>query len=227
MASKQQRTIGLVTGVQEAEAFTEFLLRQSPNLVIHHIQSQSELASYVGKANGHIRLLAFLTDLIVPAWILNQLKVTPYNIHPGPPEYPGSNPISFALWDEASDYGVTAHEMVARVDAGKIVSVKRFHLDPNLSRADAGDLAYSHAVLLFSEIASHCAHTDEPLPVLNQLWASKKNTQKSFRLLCQDETCDSDVLREKRRRICGDDFVLASNQPAMRSISSSEISKFA
>ena len=227
MASKQQRTIGLVTGVHEAEAFTEFLLRQSPDLVIYHIQSPSELTTCVGKANGHIRLLAFLTDLIVPAAILNQLTVTPYNVHPGPPEYPGSNPISFALWDEVSDYGVTAHEMVASVDAGAIVKVKRFYLDPSMARADAGDLAYAHAVSLFSEIASHCAHTDEPLPTLEIPWAQHKNTRKSFERLCQDDPQDMAPIRLKRQRICGDDFVPVADYPAMRSMSSSEMSKFA
>lgn len=48
------------------------------------------------------------------------------NFHPAPPEYPGSGCINFALYDNAQEYGVTAHLMNEKIDNGRILEVRRF-----------------------------------------------------------------------------------------------------
>lgn len=48
------------------------------------------------------------------------------NFHPAPPEYPGSGCINFALYDDVTEYGVTAHIINEKVDNGQILEVRRF-----------------------------------------------------------------------------------------------------
>lgn len=99
-------------------------------------------------------IFAFRSLLIVPARILERARIAAINFHPGPPEYPGSGCVNFALYDEAEYYGVTAHIMVEKIDAGAILDVRRFKLAP----ADGVDSVLEHSyltmLLQFLDVAS-------------------------------------------------------------------------
>jgi methionyl-tRNA formyltransferase len=71
-------------------------------------------------------IICFRTLFILPEALIKKAKIAAINFHPGPPEYPGSGCINFALYDEVSDFGVTAHLMSKKVDNGKILEVRRF-----------------------------------------------------------------------------------------------------
>ena len=121
-----------------------------------------------------MRLLAFLTDVIVPADLLGTAGLTGYNIHPGPPEYPGSAPTSFAIWEEAERFGATAHVLAARVDEGPIVATRPFPMPPEPEERGLGDLAFAIAVELFGEIGRHCALSTGDLPPSGEVWTGVK-----------------------------------------------------
>ncbi len=74
-------------------------------------------------------IICFRTLFILPDSLLKKAKVAAINFHPGPPEYPGSGCINFALYDQVSDFGVTAHLMTKKVDNGKILEVRRFPIE--------------------------------------------------------------------------------------------------
>ena len=71
-------------------------------------------------------LFSFLCPVIIPDKLLKITRIKNINLHPAPPEYPGIGSVSRALYDERSEFGVTAHLMEKKVDKGKILKVKRF-----------------------------------------------------------------------------------------------------
>ena len=90
-------------------------------------------------------IVSFRSRVILPPWLLQRANSCAVNFHPGPPEYPGSGCVNWALYDERSEYGVTAHLMDARVDSGAILRVHRFPIAPHHSVADV--LLRTHAEL--------------------------------------------------------------------------------
>lgn len=74
-------------------------------------------------------LMAHNTNQIVPKSILQKSALS-VNVHAGPPEFPGRDPHHWAVYHAAAEYGVTAHIMEEQVDAGAIVEVLRFPVEP-------------------------------------------------------------------------------------------------
>ncbi len=67
---------------------------------------------------------------IIADEVLVAPKIGSFNLHPGPlPEYAGLNSASWALYNGENTFGVTLHEMVSKIDAGKIVSQRRFPIE--------------------------------------------------------------------------------------------------
>src|SRR6185437_8260142 len=98
-------------------------------------QTRAELDAALAQGTADTRLVAFGAGVIVPQTILSALPGPAYNLHPGPPDYPGLFPSVYALYDGATSFGVTLHEMAAEVDAGPVVSVNRFVIGPQDDRA--------------------------------------------------------------------------------------------
>ena len=73
MSVQQNRSVILLTNEQEKPHFEIFLRRQNPALEVVFCDTLESLSSEVDRRSGHVRLIAFLTDLIVPKPILEQL----------------------------------------------------------------------------------------------------------------------------------------------------------
>ncbi len=203
-----QRRIIILTARREAPLLQQFLLERNPFLSVAIAHNLSSLTAAVDRFEGNVRIISFLAGTIVPAALLSRLRITPYNIHPGSPEYPGSHPESFAIWEGAETFGVTAHEMTARVDEGPIVAVCRFPAPSNSERMELADLAYAHAVNVFSLVGAFCADTDASMPHMEEeQWAPRKRTNKQFQALCQMPANTSPEEAALLWRACGDDFV--------------------
>ena len=97
-------------------------------------------------------IFSFRSMFIIPEELIRKAKIAAINFHPGPPEYPGTGCINFALYDRAATFGVTAHHIVPKIDSGRIIKVLRFGIEP--SDTVSSLLARSHARLfeLFSFI---------------------------------------------------------------------------
>lgn len=81
------------------------------------------------------RIRAFEVDVllnvhslhIVHAEVLRALRRGAFNLHPGLlPRYAGLNMVSWAIYRGDQTHGVTLHEMVPEIDAGRIVSQASF-----------------------------------------------------------------------------------------------------
>ena len=91
---------------------------------------------------------------MLPKYLIDKAKIAAINFHPGPPEYPGSGCVNFALYDGVDYYGVTAHLMNERIDNGRIIKVLRF---PILMEDDVQSLlsrSHQYLLTLFFDVIS-------------------------------------------------------------------------
>jgi methionyl-tRNA formyltransferase len=117
-----------------AAPLSEVLRQHNPRLAIVCVQNGRELTNAMETVRYFDRMIAFCTETIVPAATLAAIRGPSYNFHPAPPDYPGSHPASFAIYDRVGRFGATAHEMAVRVDSGPIVAVEPFDVPPDTGR---------------------------------------------------------------------------------------------
>lgn len=155
----------------------------SPKLEIVLARTLAELE--VAATSTPLRILSVGSDVIVPPRILGQLATPAYNIHPGPPNYPGIFPSVFALYDGAATFAVTLHEMAAAVDSGSIVAVDEFAIEPGWNRLALDTVTFGVLLKMIQRLAPQLADVTKPLPHTAQTWSGVKRTRKDFDALCQ------------------------------------------
>jgi methionyl-tRNA formyltransferase len=174
----------LLTGAREAPHLTTFLKRQNPTLEVTHVETRDDLVCAWHPPRPGARLIAFCTSAIVPASTLATFDAGGYNFHPGPPTYPGRHPASFAIYEGARRFGVTAHEMARHVDSGPIVGVDWFDMPvmPRLSQVER--MSFEAAIRLFMRLGPALAISSAPLPRLDERWTGWKSRQSDFDTMC-------------------------------------------
>lgn len=81
---------------------------------------------------------------------LEKVKTIAVNLHMAPlPEYRGCNQFTFAILDGKKDFGVTLHEMDARIDHGDILFESRFLIPENCFVDELYALAEKESLTLF------------------------------------------------------------------------------
>jgi methionyl-tRNA formyltransferase len=168
------------------------------NLRVRCIDSLIELMLLDKEILGQSRLISFLNTVIVPGFTLNKMKYGAINFHPGPPSYPGYAPYSFALYEGAQSYGVTAHEMIEKVDAGRILAVDFFSITPECHHAQLVELCIGFSKELLIKLAPALVRQTLP-PFLDSTWGPHKFTRAQFAQQCEISTNISK--NELRRRI--------------------------
>jgi methionyl-tRNA formyltransferase len=186
-----------------AGPLSEVLRRHNPGLLIICVQTAAELDNAATTAGPFDRLIGFCTEAIVPARELARLRGPAYNIHPASPDYPGSHPASFAIYDGVARFGATAHEMAARVDSGPIIDVEWFDVPPGTGVLALEDKAGEAAARLFWRLAPLLAHCTVPLPRSSLHWGPRKTTRKDFRAMGVLDAAISAEELERRWRAFG------------------------
>jgi methionyl-tRNA formyltransferase len=177
-------TIVLLTSAVERTIFTSVLSTHNPCLTIIPVETLADLNALEPDTLARSRLIAYVTGVIVPANVLDQLGYGAYNFHAGPPTYPGWAPAHFALYKRATEFGATAHVMVARVDEGPIVGVEMFSIPPGASVASLEGMAYARLSYLFWTLAKPLATCSERLPQLPMQWSRTKSTRRDYVAIC-------------------------------------------
>lgn len=196
-------TVILVTGPVEQTALAPVLRAHNPQLTIRPVRAPDDLAALDRAELTGGRLVAFATSVIVPGDILRRLGHGAYNFHPGPPQYPGWAPAHFALYEQASEFGVTVHVMAERVDAGAIVNVVTFPIPAPIDVLGLEGLAYAHLARLFWNLAPTLATRPEPLPVCDLQWSSRKFSRRTYRAICDIPLDISKEELDRRIRVFG------------------------
>jgi methionyl-tRNA formyltransferase len=174
----------LLAGAVERPVLRSLLLGHNPLLTVMAVETRDDLSALSSDQLRRARLIAFVTPEIVPASILAQLGYGAFNFHPGPPAYPGWAPSHFALYDQATEFGATAHVMVEQVDAGPIIDVSLFPIPADISVFGLEGLAYAHLAHLFWRMAKSLATDSEPPPTRPIQWGATKYSRRAYRAIC-------------------------------------------
>lgn len=190
----------LLTGRDEAPVLAGMLQRANPALAVTPAHDLKTLARLIEPGT---RLLSFCSSVIVPGDLLQRLKHPGYNFHPGPPERPGRYPSVFALFEGATHFGITVHEMTAAVDAGPIVAAERFEIPRGADLKALEELTVTRLARAFNRLAPYLATAARPLPHLPITWQGRKTTKADCEKLCTI-TADMDAAEiARRQRCCG------------------------
>jgi methionyl-tRNA formyltransferase len=155
-----------------------------PNMTINCVESLLELLLIDNETLCQSRLVSFLNEVILPKFILEKIQFGAINFHPGPPSYPGYAPYSFALYDGVEEYGITMHEMLEKVDSGKIYAVKRFSIPQNCDQKQLMDLCIQNAAALLAKTTPELA-TQRELIHLPDAWGQSKSTRAQYASMCK------------------------------------------
>ncbi|WNJ99947.1 formyltransferase family protein [Thalassospiraceae bacterium LMO-JJ14] len=190
----------LLTGEVEAPHLSGMLRQHNPSLDVVPAFDKDALLSAVNAGLHGVRLIAFLTSVIVPKAVLAALEGPAYNFHPGPPEYPGSYVAGFAVYDGARTFGVTLHEMADKVDTGPIVEVRRFPVPDGAKFQELEIEAFKQVLQLFADYAPHMATNDEPLPSGVEPWTGVARTRAEAERLQEIEAdlSEEEIVRRYR-----------------------------
>lgn len=150
------------------------------------------------------RVLSVLNRIILPPSLLQALDEPAYNIHPGPPEFPGVAPEAFALYAGAASFGVTAHRMTERVDDGAIVALLRFPIPPDTGRMALAAAAGRAVWQMFGQMVPRLVRQPAPLAPLAQRWGGRPATSADYARACTFVPTVSAGEIERRVRAFGD-----------------------
>jgi len=173
-------TIILLTGRVEYPFLASALREHNPQLNLCPAVTAADLSALAPQTLRRARMVAFATDVIVTADMLEQLGFGAYNFHTGPPCFPGWRPAHFAVHRGAKEFGVTAHVMIEKVDAGPIVGVESFAVPDRITVQGLEELTYASLARLFHRLARPLAMQSEPLPELPERWSGRKTTRRDL-----------------------------------------------
>ncbi len=146
----------------------------------------SEATVYLGKEGDSIPedirwwngdyIISYLSEWTLPEYITRKAEVAAIRFHPASPDYPGVGPGSFALYENAREYGVTCHYLAAPSNTGEIIAVRRFPVLPNDDAASLLTRTDDFLLTLFHEITGALL-LGKPLPTTTEQWSRKPFTQ--------------------------------------------------
>ena len=192
----------LITQREFAELFAQPLQAVAPGLRVEFAWSLEQLKEAVERQPEGTRLISLGSDIIVPAEILSRLNGPAYNFHPGPPAYPGIFPSVFALYDRATHFGVTLHEMAPQIDSGPIVAVDTFAVPESWDRLALDTATFAALQNLLARMAPLLADVDVPLTTISEAWTGPRRTRKEFNALCHmPEDVSADEFARRYRAV--------------------------
>lgn len=175
----------LMTQREFEEPLTDALRRRAPHASLSFAWSLGDLEAELAHDSENSRILSIGSSVIVPGRILGRLSSPAYNLHPGPPDYPGIFPSVFALYEGAREFGVTLHEMAPAVDAGAICMVERFPIDPRWDRLALDTHTFVVLMHVLETAAQQLADVRIPLHRCGETWSGRRRTRKHFDALCR------------------------------------------
>ena len=165
------KQILLLADADELPELTRLFWNASSDARVQGVSTRAELDAATQSPAPDLRLVAFCTDVIVPAAVLKRLPGPAYNVHPGPPWVRGIYPSVFALYRGETRFGATLHELTDKVDSGPIVALDEAPITDDMDRLALETLARSLVTNLLIRMALPLLTTDSPLPHLpNVTW---------------------------------------------------------
>lgn len=204
------RRIVLLAGENEAPYLAAILRAHDARLNVDPVHTKNDLLAACAGDLAGTRLVSFCSPIIVPGDILARMPGPSYNFHPGPPEYPGRYPSMFALYDGAERFGLTVHEMAAKVDAGPIVAAEWFAIPADCQLSQLEELTFAQLADKFRTLSFHLATLERPLMRLPYRWGARKTTQADSEALRRITPDMNAAEIARRKRACGNKMIEAA-----------------
>lgn len=174
----------ILTGPFELPYFASYAHRVADGRCdVHLVTSLPALRAALDGAEQTTRILACCAGVVVPSDIIEKLSLTPYNIHPGSPDYPGVLPEYWAHADGATLFGATLHQMTAQIDAGPIIDARLFPVPEDDATPEIlGSMAHANALELFQVTLPKLIDSDDDLPAKPGLaWTGPYRSKADYR----------------------------------------------
>ena len=176
--------IVLMTSHFYANLISNIFVEENKKINILYFIHPSQLADLPDDFLMSSRLISFGSRHYISPDILNRIGYGAYNLHPGPTNYPGWAPFYYAIYDQATQYGVTFHEMNSQIDAGDIVRVREFDIPPQSTTQQLVNLTEFHMFELLKELAPALTNQAEYLEHTNREWQRAPLKKKDFLDIC-------------------------------------------
>ncbi len=138
-----------------------------------HLVKEAKFASVLREANIELFLNAHSLYLINHA-VLEAASIGSFNLHPSPlPAYAGLNAVSWAIWNEEREHGVTLHWMVPKVDAGDIAYQGRFAITPSETALSLSGKCVREGMQLIAALIDDALVGRAKVPQLKQSLANR------------------------------------------------------
>jgi methionyl-tRNA formyltransferase len=192
-----QRLI-LLTGTFDAEVLVRHFQQINPLCHVTWVTTHDALAEAV-EMGPPSRLVSFCSGVIVSKALLDRMDGPSYNIHPGPPTFPGRYPECWGAYYGARRFGATLHVMVPRVDEGEIIDTLWFDVPEGAGQRHFGLEGFRAAMQLLSDWSLALSKIDGPLPANGEVWSGHKRSQADIDRLSR-VSADIDAVEFERRR---------------------------
>ncbi|MBC7873849.1 MAG: hypothetical protein H7Y01_07635 [Ferruginibacter sp.] len=151
-------------------------------------------------------LISCLAQWVIPNRLLANADMAAINLHPGPPEYPGIGCTNFAIYNEEKEFGITCHHMLAKVDSGSIIAVRRFPLFETDTVYSLTQRCYVEILHLFVDLISGVL-LGKNLPESTETWTRKPYKRKELDELCELKPgmTETEIQRRIRATTYGDE----------------------
>ena len=120
----------------------------------------------------------FLSPKIFPTWLLKQAEIACINVHPASYEYPGVGSASYSLYDNKSEYGVSAHYMTEKIDNGGIFAERFFDQSPYRDCRSLFERALEECPSLLEDVVKSLRSKEKPEVI--RKWAKRAATRAEF-----------------------------------------------
>ncbi|MBD3204697.1 hypothetical protein GF327_10480 [Candidatus Woesearchaeota archaeon] len=185
---------------------SKYLLNYFPNSKIL-IGEKGESLPKIDESYDY--LISYLSPWIIPEYILDKMKFS-INFHPGCPKYPGIGCYNFAIYNQETEYGVTCHHMLPKVDSGSIIKVNRFRINKEITVKELKDISMKNMFFQFSQIMTYIKNNKE-LPNSEEKWQRVPYKRKDLQRLCKLDISMNN--KEIKKRVQATFFPYAKDLP--------------
>jgi len=127
-----------------------FLKKNSNKLDVYYCDKLNEKFPKKFENKTYQYILSFRSYIILKEKHIKNCEYFPINFHPGTPKYRGFGCANFAIMNNETEYGSTAHIIDKKIDFGKILNVKKFNINSNYTIDDL--LSKTHKNMYFQAI---------------------------------------------------------------------------
>lgn len=181
----------LFIGNEERETSRKALEFLKTHFLSHELESYMKTPSRPEAIPDELKwwrgdyILSLQTRWKLPGYILNSASKGAINFHVGCPNYPGACTVNWALWEQAKEFGVTAHFMDEKIDAGPIIQVLKFPIWLHDNVESLLARSYDYLMISFYEICRFILQD-----IFIQVDPSLKWERKPFKKAQLDELMD-------------------------------------